>query len=212
MAMKTTAPFFRFINTFLLIAGMAIGAFASAATVTPDVLVGDLATRILEAAKADKAIQSGDPRTVAALVNTTVIPHMNMRRITASAVGRSWRDATPEQQRQLQAEFTALLVKTYASALALANDQKIVVKPSRASATEDKLALFRTEIRGRGEPIQLDYRLENEGEQWRIYDVAILGVWLTEIYRGNFSREIDAGGIDGLIAKLAEKNRPAATK
>ena len=210
--MKTTVSLARLVNTFLLISGIAIAGFASAATVAPDVLVGELATGILEAAKADKSIQAGDPRTVAALVTSTVIPHMNMRRITASAVGRSWRDATPEQQRQLQVEFTALLVKTYASALAMANDQKIVVKPLRANGSEDKLALVRTEIRGRGEPIQLDYRLENEGEKWQIYDVSILGVWLTEIYRGSFAKEIDAGGIDGLIAKLAEKNRPAASR
>ena len=71
---------------------------------------------------------------------------------------------------------------------------------------------MRTEVRGRGEPIQLDYRLEKTGAGWKIYDVNVLGVWLVEQYRSSFAQEIGTGGIDGLIAKLAERNKAAGTR
>ena len=71
---------------------------------------------------------------------------------------------------------------------------------------------MRTEIRGKGDPIQLDYRLEKAGDGWKIYDVNVLGVWLVENYRNSFAQEIGANGIDGLIAKLAERNKSAAAR
>ena len=129
--------------------------------------------------------------------------------MTASAVGRYWRQATPEQQKKLQDEFKVLLVRTYSGALAQVRDQTVQLKPMRSSP-EDKEVVVRTEIRGRGDPIQLDYRLEQIAGGWKIYDVNVLGIWLVENYRNTFSQEIGANGIDGLIAKLAERNAKAS--
>ena len=129
--------------------------------------------------------------------------------MTASAVGKYWRQATPEQQKKLQDEFKVLLVRTYSGALAQVRDQTVQLKPMRA-APEDKEVVVRTEIRGRGDPIQLDYRLEQVAGGWKIYDVNVMGIWLVENYRNTFSQEIGANGIDGLIAKLAERNAKAS--
>ena len=74
---------------------------------------------------------------------------------------------------------------------------------------DDSEVVVRTEVKGKGEPIQIDYRLERTPEGWRIYDVNVLGVWLVENYRNSFAQDISAGGIDGLIAKLAERNKAA---
>jgi phospholipid transport system substrate-binding protein len=131
--------------------------------------------------------------------------------MTASAVGRYWRQATPDQQKRLQEEFKHLLVRTYSGALTQVRDQAIEFKPLRAKP-EDTEVVVKTEIRGRGEPIQIDYRMEKTAEGWKIYDVNVLGVWLVENYRSSFAQEISAGGIDGLINKLAEKNKAAASK
>jgi len=128
--------------------------------------------------------------------------------MTASAVGRYWRQATPEQQQKLQAEFKTLLVRTYSGALAQVKEQTVQLKPFRAKP-EDQEVVVRTEVRGKGEPIQLDYRMEKRPDGWKIYDVNVLGVWLVENYRNSFAQEISAGGIDGLIAKLAERNKSA---
>ncbi|WP_349742617.1 MlaC/ttg2D family ABC transporter substrate-binding protein [Roseateles cavernae] len=174
-----------------------------------DTLIRQLSLETIEAVKADKAIQAGDVQKIIALVDAKVMPHINFQRMTASAVGRFWRQATPEQQKRLQDEFKTLLVRTYAGALTQVKDQTIALRPLRASP-DDTEVVVRTEVRGRGDPIQLDYRLEKAGNVWRIYDVNVLGIWLADQYRNSFAQEIGANGIDGLIKTLAERNQKAA--
>lgn len=175
---------------------------------TPDALVMRVSTEVMDAARADPAIQGGDVNKVITLVDSKVMPHVNFQRMTASAVGRYWRQATPEQQQKLQAEFKTLLVRTYSGALTQVKEQTVQLKPFRGKPEDQEVAV-RTEVRGKGEPIQLDYRLEKRTDGWKIYDVNVLGVWLVENYRNSFAQEISAGGIDGLIAKLAERNKSA---
>jgi phospholipid transport system substrate-binding protein len=184
-------------------------AAAQAQQQTPDALIKRLSTEVIDTVKSDKAIQAGDISKIIALVDAKVMPHVNFQRMTASAVGRHWRGATPEQQKRLQEEFKTLLVRTYAGALTQVKDQTVALRPLRAAA-EDTEVVVRTEIKGKGEPIQLDYRLEKANPDWKIYDVNVLGVWLVEQYRGQFAQDINAGGIDALIAKLAERNKGAA--
>jgi phospholipid transport system substrate-binding protein len=184
-------------------------AAAQAQQQTPDALIKRLSTEVIDTVKSDKAIQAGDLNKIIALVDAKVMPHVNFQRMTASAVGRHWRGATPEQQKRLQDEFKTLLVRTYAGALTQVKDQTVALRPFRAAA-EDTEVVVRTEIKGKGEPIQLDYRLEKANPDWKIYDVNVLGVWLVEQYRGQFAQDINAGGIDALIAKLAERNKGAA--
>ncbi|WP_315653018.1 MlaC/ttg2D family ABC transporter substrate-binding protein [Roseateles aquae] len=176
---------------------------------TADGLIRQLSVETIETVKADKEIQSGDVAKVIALVDNKVMPHVNFKRMTASAVGRFWRQATPEQQQRLQDEFKTLLVRTYAGALTQVKDQTIALKPLRASA-EDTEVTVKTEIRGKGDPIQLDYKLEKTAEGWKIYDVSVLGIWLADQYKNSFAQEIGANGIDGLVKALAERNKKAA--
>ena len=184
---------------------------AHAQAATADALIKQVSTEVIDTVKSDKAIQGGDLGKIITLVDTKVMPHVNFQRMTASAVGRHWRTATPEQQKRLQDEFKILIVRTYAGALTQVKDQSVQLKPMRAGA-DDSEVVVRTEVKGKGEPIQLDYRLEKAGTSWKIYDVNVLGVWLVEQYRSSFAQEIGSAGIDGLIAKLAERNKAAAAK
>jgi len=186
----------------------------SAADEAADALIKRLSTDVLDNIKSDKAIQAGDVSRIVSLVDAKIMPNVNFQRMTASAVGPAWRQATPEQQKRLQEEFKTLLVRTYAGALSQVSDQTIFVKPMRASA-EDKDVVVRTEVKGRGDPIQLDYKLEKtpgEGAGWKIYNLNVLGVWLMETYRSQFSQEINAKGINGLITTLADRNKANAKK
>lgn len=173
---------------------------------TPDAFIKRLSVDVLETIKADRAIQSGDVSKIAALVDTKIMPNVNFQRMTASAVGRAWRSATPEQQKRLQDEFKALLMRTYSGALSEVKDQNIVMRPLRMAEGDTEVTV-RTEIRGRGDPIALDYRLEKAGASWKIYDLNVASVWLVETYRTQFAQEINANGIDGLITKLSERNK-----
>jgi len=173
----------------------------------PDELIRTLSTDILERIKADEALKAGDIQKLSRFVDDVVMPNVNFERMTSLAVGRGWRTATPEQQKQLMTEFRSLLIRTYAGALSAVKDQTVRVRPLRA-APDDTEVVVRSEIvQPRGEPIQLDYRLEKANSAWRIYDLNVLGVWLVETYRNQFAQEINARGIDGLIRSLAERNR-----
>lgn len=201
----------RTISTGLAALALAFGAASVQAQAgkAPDALIKEVSTDVLDTIKADKAIQGGDVNKILSLVDAKVMPHVNFQRMTASAVGRYWRQATPEQQKRLQEEFKTLLVRTYSGALSQVKDQTVQLKPMRAGA-DDPEVVVRTEVRGKGDPIQLDYRLEKSPAGWKIYDVNVLGIWLVENYRNSFAQEIGTGGIDGLIAKMAERNKSAA--
>lgn len=175
----------------------------------PDAMVKRLSAEVLTTIKADPAIQAGDVNRIIALVDSKIMPNVNFSRMTASVVGRYWRQATPEQQKQLQDEFKTLLVRTYSGALGEVRDQTLSFRPMR-SKPEDTEVVVRSEVRGKGDPIQLDYRMEKTPSGWKIYDLNVLGVWLVETYRTQFAQEISSKGIDGLIASLAQRNKSGA--
>ena len=193
---------------FATAVSLALPMAAHAADEAPDALIKRLSDETLSAIKSDASLRNGDLTKVMALVDNKIMPNVDFRRMTAAAVGPQWRNASPEQQQRLQVEFKSLLVRTYAGALSQVSDQAVVIKPLR-SAPEDKEVVVRTEVTGRGDPIQLDYRLEktpNDGAGWKIYNLNVLGVWLVETYRSQFAQEINSKGIDGLIAALAARN------
>jgi phospholipid transport system substrate-binding protein len=199
---------------FSLVAGLGLGVQARAEDEAPDVLIKRLSVEVLDSIKTDKSIRSGDLTKVVALVDAKILPNLDFQRMTSSAVGPAWRQASPEQQKRLQDEFKILLVRTYAGALGQVSDQTISMKPLRASP-EDKEVIVRSEIKGGGDPIQLDYRLvktPGQGAGWKIYNINVLGVWLVENYKSQFASEINAKGLDGLIATLVERNKANAKK
>ncbi|KGG83252.1 signal peptide protein [Comamonas thiooxydans] len=199
--------------------GMAAGAVlalnlglpaAQAAEEAPDALVKRVSADVLETIKKDASLRNGDSSKINALVNEKVMPYVDFRRMTSAAVGPAWRQATPEQRQKLQDEFKALLIRTYAGALSQVGDQTITVKPVRMAAGDTDV-LVRTQVNGRGDPVQLDFRLEKQATGWKLYNFNVLGVWLVETYRNQFAQEINANGIDGLIKTLASRSSMPAT-
>lgn len=190
---------------------MLLAPAARAADEAPDVLIKRVSTEVLDNIKSDKSVQAGDMTKVMSLVDSQIMPHVNFTRMTASAVGRNWRQATPEQQKKLQDEFKTLLIRTYSGALAQVKDQTINIKPLRATAGDTEVVV-RTEIMGRGDPVPLDYRMEKTSTGWKIYDLNVLNIWLVETYRTQFAQEISVKGLDGLISSLSERNKSNAAK
>ena len=204
----------RVVWSLLLTAGLGGSLAARAEDMAPDAFIKQMSNEVLDAIRADKSIKSGDLARVIALVDTRIIPNVNFQRMTASAVGPAWRQATPEHQKRLIEEFKTLLVRTYAGALQQVSDQTISMKPLRANP-DDKELVVRSEVKGSGDPIQLDYRLEKtpgQGGGWKIFNLNVLGVWLVETYKSQFASEISSKGLDGLIATLAERNKTNAAK
>jgi phospholipid transport system substrate-binding protein len=195
----------------VLATGLMAGAWplAHAADEAPEVMIKRLSDDVLGTIRSDKSLQTGDLTKVMALVDSKIMPNVNFQRMTAAAVGPAWRQATPEQQKRLQDEFKILLVRTYSGALSQVSEESVSIKPMRSSPTDTEVVV-RSEIRGRGEPIALEYRLEKtpgQGAGWKIFNLNVLGVWLVETYRSQFAQEINSKGLDGLIATLSERNR-----
>jgi phospholipid transport system substrate-binding protein len=187
---------------------LSVSAGASHAEASADTLVRQISVEVIEAAKTDKAIQGGDLGRIQALVEGKVMPHVNFEVVTRSAVGPQWRSATPEQRTKLQAEFKTLLIRVYAGAIAQLRDQTVEVTKTLPVAGSAQVVV-QTEVRGKGEPIKLDYRLDKPADAWKIIDVNVGGLWLVQNYRTQFAQELAKGGVDGLITTLAERNKAA---
>ncbi len=201
------ATFRRLVATTLL---LATGAALAQPALTPDALIRQVSTEVLDTAKTDKAIQAGDIGRVAALVENKVMPHVDFEVVTRSAVGPQWRGATAEQRNRLQAEFKQLLIRVYAGALTELKDQAVQITRTQPVQGSTQV-IVQSEVRGKGEPVKLDYRLDRRGaagaEAWKIIDVNVAGLWLVQNYRTQFAQELSKGGIDGLIGALAERNK-----
>jgi phospholipid transport system substrate-binding protein len=205
----------KLIKQLIAFATLAVSAsaFANApANEAPDALVKRISADVIETAKTDKEIQAGNQKRVMDLVETKILPYVDFERMTSLAAGRHWRDATPEQKKQLSTEFRTLLIFTYSGALSQIKNETIEFKPLRADPADAEVEVRSQVNVARGEPVQLNYRLAKSGNSWKIFDINVLGAWLVETYKGNFSAEISKSGIDGLIKALAERNKKLANK
>jgi phospholipid transport system substrate-binding protein len=191
----------------LLLASATLLPIAAHAQEAPDALIKRVSEEILRIAKTDKQIQAGNQQRIMEMVKEKILPYVNFQRMTQLAVGRYWRDATPEQQAALTEEFKTLLIYTYSGAISQIRNQTLEFKPMRAAPEDTEVEVRSSVIQQRGEPIQLNYRLEKTPNGWKIFDVNILGAWLVQTYRGSFATEIQKGGVDGLIKSLVERNK-----
>lgn len=196
----------KFLQAMTFAAATLVAAAANSQNPAPDAMVRDMSNDVLTTIKADKALASGDMARVQKLVDEKILPYVDFQKMTQLAVGRGWRQANPEQRAALTREFRTLLVRTYSGALSQVKDHQVQMRPFRAQPNDTDVLVRTSIVASRGDPIQLDYRLEKSDASWKIYDVNILGVWLVENYKTQFASEINANGIDGLIKSLTERN------
>ena len=198
---------------FVAFAALALVTGAAFAQEAPDALVKRVSQETLQTIKSDPLVQQGNQARIRELIESKLLPHFDFERMTALAVGRNWRSATPEQQKRLTDEFRTLLVRTYSSALNQYRDQQIDYKPLRMNPSDTDVVVRTAVMKPGGSPIQMDYSMEKTGSGWKCYDVVVAGVSLVTTYRDEFNTTIQSSGIDGLIKTLSDKNRgPAPAK
>ena len=177
------------------------------AGMAPDVLARSTTEEVVHIVTQDAAIKNGNTKKVDALVETEILPHFDFEQMTKMAMARNWRKATPEQQASLVDAFKMLLVHTYAASISSVAQYKLDYKPLRMAADADDV-LVKSDVSKPGEaPISLNYRMEKQGNEWKVYDVLVDGVSLVTNYRSSFNSEVRRTGIDGLIKALVNKNR-----
>ena len=205
---------YKIINQYLVVGLLLISSALFAQVpdqaTAPDALIKMVVTDVMASVKSDADIQKGNIPKIVDLVEKKIVPYTDMRRTTEMAMGPNWKKATPEQQNQLVLEFKNLLIRTYSGALSQLRDQTVQFKALRA-APDDKEVVVKTVVLGRGDPVPLDYRLEKTDKGWKVYDMNIMGVWLVEAYRNQFSNQISQNGIDGLVKFLQDRNKQLAS-
>ena len=193
----------------LALAATSVGATTDLA---PDALARSVTDEVLAIVRADRELQAGHPQKVAQLIESKVLPHFNFMRMTQLAVGRNWRQTTPEQQKMLVSEFRTLLVRTYATAFTQYRNQTVDYRPLRMAPADTDVVVKSLIRQPSGQPVAVDYNMEKLGSAWKVYDVKIEGISLVENYRGTFNTEIQKNGIDGLIRALVNKNKSLAAQ
>ena len=178
----------------------------------PDAIVKRVATDVIASIKSDPAIQAGNEARIRDVLEAKLLPNFDFARMTALAMGKNWRSATPEQQKRVTDEFRALLVRTYSSALNSYRNETIEYKPLRMNAGDTEVTVRTLVQRASGAPVQIDYSLEKKADGWKCYDVIVGGVSLVTNYRDEFNDQVKNGGVDGLIKTLADRNRGVAAK
>ena len=187
-------------------------AVPAAAQEAPDALVKRVSQEVLQIIKNDPLVQAGNEARIREVIEVKLLPNFDFARMTALAMGRNWRAATPEQQGRLTDEFRTLLVRTYSGALNQYRNETIEYKPLRASPGDTEVTVRTAVIKPAGSPVQIDYSMEKKADGWKAYDVIVGGVSLVTNYRDEFNEQIKAGGIDGLLKTLADKNKGKAAK
>jgi phospholipid transport system substrate-binding protein len=191
---------------------LALAAAMAIAQEAPDAMVQRVSQEVLQIVRADPKVQAGDQARIREVIETKLLPNFDFERMTALAMGRNWRQASPDQQKRLIDEFRTLLVRTYSGALSQYRDQKMEYKPLRADAGASDVTV-RTEVIRTGQaPVQIDYGMSKTPSGWKAYDVIVGGISLVTNYRDEFNEQIKGGGIDGLIKTLAAKNQGAPAK
>ena len=208
--MKSFKRIIQFLVTGLLLISCTAFAQTPDQATSPDALIKMVVTDVMASVKSDPDIQKGNIPKIVELVERKIVPYTDMIRTTEMAMGPNWKKATPEQQNQLVIEFKNLLIRTYSGALSQLRDQTVQFKALRA-APDDKEVVVKTVVLGRGDPVPLDYRLEKTDKGWKVYDMNIMGVWLIEAYRNQFSNQISQNGIDGLVKFLQDRNKQLAS-
>jgi phospholipid transport system substrate-binding protein len=208
--MKSYQSIIRCLVSGLLLISCTVFAQTPDQATAPDALIKMVVTDVMASVKADPDIQKGNIPKIVELVDKKIVPYTDMRRTTEMAMGPNWKKATSEQQNQLVMEFKNLLIRTYSGALSQLRDQTVQFKPLRA-APDDKEVVVKTVVLGRGDPVPLDYRLEKTDKGWKVYDMNIMGVWLVEAYRNQFTNQISQNGIDGLVKFLQDRNKQLAS-
>ncbi len=210
--MNAMGPMLRCMLAAFVVAATVFHAAPAFAQEAPDALVKRVAEDVLAAIKADPQIQAGNPARIREVMEAKLVPHFDFTRITALAMGKNWRTATPEQQKRLTEEFRGLLVRTYSGAVSQYRNEKIDYKPLRMNAADTDVVVRTAVIRASGPPVPIDYSMEKTADGWKCYDVVVGGVSLVTNYRDEFNEQIKNGGIDGLIKTLADRNKGVAAK
>lgn len=203
------------LNSILLGMILAFSTLVFAAD-SPVPLLETTANSIINSLKAEKATLKTKPKVVYNIIESKLLPIVDKNAMSRSALGPvAWRSATPKQKVRFNDAFIKLLERTYASALANFNNERIEFLPLRGNPYANaqpgtRIVVDSNIIRTNGQPIRLSYWvILGKNGQWKLYDMSVEGVSLLQSFRSEFAQELSSGTLEQLIEKLESRNRAA---
>ena len=174
---------------------------------SPEGLVRQVTTDVLDAIKSDTGLQAGDKQKALALAEKKVLPHLDFTEMTRLAAGRSWNSAPPEQRERLVSAFRAMLVRTYANAIDVYRGQTMMVEPARVPTSATEATVRNRYVSPGRRPTPVEYTMRKGADGWKIYDIVVDGISLVLTYRSQFEEAARVSGMEGLIAQLQDKTK-----
>ena len=197
----------------LLLCVCAAPVLAQANIMTPDKLIYQITQETYVYVNQDASLQKGDTTKLIEWAEKSILMNFDFNRMTRLAVGKDWRQTTPDQKKLLVQEFRRLLVRTYANAFISVNkNQTIEYKPFKMNGDETEVVVKTLIVKPGAKPLDVNFSLEKSSDSWKVYDITVAGVSLITNYRESFAQEINANGVDGLIKMLSDKNRQLEQK
>lgn len=183
---------------------------AQANTESAETIVKDTADKVIARLVSDRAELDAHPERIYSLVDELVIPHFDFVSMSKWVLGRrNWTSSTEEQQDKFVDEFKTLLVRTYAKALLEYSEQEIKYLPVESDPNSN-IVVVKTQVQQPGaKVVPINYSMHISGGEWKVIDVVVDGISLVATYRGSFATEIRNNGMDGLLAKLSQRNSAA---
>ena len=169
-------------------------------------LIMRVTSSLIEVLNSERELLADEPGRVYELANRLVIPHFDFERMARRALGKRWKEATPEQQARFIAAFRTLLVRTYATVINEYRGQALTyLDPIPRKKDTEVVVPVQIELTA-SQTVRVAYAMHVSGSDWKVFDVAIDGVSLVKTYRSSFRSEVARHGIDGLSARLEARN------
>ena len=118
------------------------------------------------------------------------------------ALGSHWQQRSPQERKEFITLFQRLLARSHFMKI-----------PTKAKAEqryvgeqiEGDRAVVQAVVMAEDNEIPVDYALVRYNGTWKIYDLGIDGMRLSEIYRSQFNKVISTGSYDDLVRRMQIK-------
>lgn len=117
-------------------------------------------------------------------------------------LGKNWKKADDVEQTRFITLFTDLLEATYLHRIEAYTNEKVTYGNVRL---KNNKAMVETEIVTSSVAIPIHYKLLQEENSWKVYDVVIEGVSLIRNFRNSYDDILEREGFPGLFSRMEQK-------
>jgi len=173
----------------------------------PVVMLKRVTDQVMRTLKQNQDSYRSNPTKIYGLVNGFIVPHADFEEMARWIVGKNaWTRASPHTQQVFVQALKNLVIRTYSRSLLNYTNHNIDFLPLRESPNNKKRIQVSSIVRDGSRVLRLDYRLIDSTSGWKVYDIIIEGVSLTQGYRAQFSDDVRRNGVEGALARMRQQD------